>query len=84
VFLQLQTEGGGMKSLPGSRPLLGEIPPELVAGILGRSYDATPCTWLPFRSIFSSCPSLLLSLCLVLSFSLFLFFVFLLFRSVAP
>ena len=32
-----------MKSLPGSQPLLGEIPPKLVAGILGRSYDATPC-----------------------------------------
>jgi len=36
-------EGKGMKSLPGSQPLLGEIPPKLVAGILGRSYDATPC-----------------------------------------
>jgi len=59
-----------MKSLPGSQPLLGEIPPELVAGILGRSYDATPCVWLPFRSVFSSCPSLLLSLRLILSFSL--------------
>ena len=32
-----------MKSLPGSQPLLGEIPLKLVAGILGRSYDATPC-----------------------------------------
>jgi len=32
-----------MKSLPGSQPLLGEIPPNLVAGILGRSYDAAPC-----------------------------------------
>jgi len=30
-----------MKSLPGSQPLLGEIPPELVAGILGISYDAS-------------------------------------------
>ena len=73
-----------MKSLPSSQPLLGEIPPELVAGILGRSYDVTPCAWLPFRSVFSSCPSLLLSLRLVLSFSLFLFLVFLMFRSVAP
>jgi hypothetical protein len=73
-----------MKSLPSSQPLLGEIPPELVAGILGRSYDLTPCAWLPFRSVFSSCPSLLLSLRLVLSFSLFLFLVFLMFRSVAP
>jgi len=73
-----------MKSLPGSQPLLGEISPELVAGILGRSYDATPCVWLPFRSVFSSCPSLLLSLRLVLSFSLFLFLVLLLFCSVAP
>jgi len=73
-----------MKSLPGSQPLLGEISPELVAGILGRSYDATPCVWLPFRSVFSSCPSLHLSLRLVLSFSLFLFLVLLLFCSVAP
>jgi len=32
-----------MKSLPGSQLLLGEISPKLVAGILGRSYDATPC-----------------------------------------
>jgi len=31
-----------MKSLPGSQPLLGETPLKLVAGILGRSYDATP------------------------------------------
>jgi len=31
-----------MKSLPGSQLLLGEISPKLVAGILGRSYDATP------------------------------------------
>jgi len=30
-----------MKSLPGSQPLLGGIPPELVAGILGMSYDAS-------------------------------------------
>jgi hypothetical protein len=43
MFVQLQTEGG-MKSLPGSRSLLGEIPLELAAGILGRSYDATSCT----------------------------------------
>ncbi|KAJ6947903.1 hypothetical protein NC651_002309 [Populus alba x Populus x berolinensis] len=59
-----------MKSLPGSQPLLGEIPPELVC--------------LPFRSVFSSCPSLFLSLRLVLSFSLFLFLLLLLFRSVVP
>jgi len=32
-----------MKSLPGSQPLLGEIPPNLVARILRRSYDAAPC-----------------------------------------
>ena len=73
-----------MKSLPGSQPMLREIHPKLVAGILGRSYDATPCVWLPFGSVFSSCPSLLLSLRLVLSFSLFLFLVLLLFYSVAP
>jgi len=36
-------EGEGVKSLPGSQLLLGEVLPELVAGILGRSYDATPC-----------------------------------------
>jgi len=72
-----------MKSLPGSQPLLGEIPPELVTGILGRSFDATPCVWLPFRSVFPSCPSLLLSLRLVLSLFLFLFLVLLLFCSVS-
>jgi len=55
-----------MKSLPGSQPLLGEIPPELVTRILGRSFDVTPCIWLPFRSVFPSCPSLLLSPRLVL------------------
>ena len=50
-----------MKSLPGSQPLLGEIPPKLVAGILGRSYDATPCSphflsasALPYSSSFCS------------------------------
>jgi hypothetical protein len=32
-----------MKSLPGSQPLLGEIPPGLVTRILGRSFDVTPC-----------------------------------------
>ena len=62
-----------MKSLPGSQPLLGEIPPDLVARILGRSYDATPCVWLPFRSIFSPCLSLFLSPRLVLSSLVLLF-----------
>jgi hypothetical protein len=32
-----------MKSLIGSQLLLKETPPKLVAGILGKSYDATPC-----------------------------------------
>jgi hypothetical protein len=59
-----------VKSLPGSQPLLGEVLPELVAEILGRSYDVTPCVWLPFRSVFSSCPSLTSSLCVCLSLSL--------------
>jgi len=63
-------EGEGVKSLPGSQPLLGEVLPELVAEILGRSYDVTPCVWLPFRSVFSSCPSLTSSLCVCLSLSL--------------
>jgi len=46
-----------MKSLPGSQPLLGEIPPELVAGILGISYDAS----LSVSSPLSASGSLLLS-----------------------
>jgi hypothetical protein len=46
-------EGEGVKSLPDPQTLLGEVLPELVAGILGRSYDATPCVWLPFHSVFS-------------------------------
>lgn len=58
----------------GSQPLVGQIPPELVAGILGRSYDATPCVCLPFRSVFSSCPSLFLWFSPSLCFFSYFFF----------
>jgi len=66
-----------MKSLPGSQPLLGEIPPKLVAGILGRSYDATPCSphflsapALPYSSSFCSLVLLTISFFFFCLFSL--------------
>jgi len=53
--------------------LLGEVLPELVAGILGRSFDATSYVWLPFCSVFSSCPSFISSFCVWFSHSLCFF-----------
>ena len=71
-----------MKSLPGSQPLLGEIPPAC-------HWDSEKKLWCYslrlafFLFCFLSCPSLLLFLCLVLSLSLFLFLGLLLFCSVS-